>query len=125
MSNKSLLALAAFAALSTAAFAQDADPSGQFATQIQSARTRADVQAEAVAAVARGALRPSNPHASAYVQPVLQSAKTHAQVVAEFVADREEATAMLSEDSGSAYLAKANSVRADHQYLAGTPRAAY
>jgi hypothetical protein len=87
--NKSLITLAAVAAFSGAVFAQEADPSGQFALQVQSTRSRADVQAEAVAAVAAGKLRPSNPHASAYVQPALTSNTTRAQVVAEFLADRD------------------------------------
>ncbi|HUR89771.1 MAG TPA: DUF4148 domain-containing protein [Ramlibacter sp.] len=116
--NKSLITLAAVAAFSGAVFAQDADPSGQFALQIQSSRTRADVQAEAVAAVARGALRPSNPHASASVQPVLNSSTTRSDVVAQFLADREEATAMVAEDSGSSYLARAGAVHNVHEYLA-------
>ena len=116
--NKSLITLAAVAAFSGAVFAQDADPSGQFALQFQSTRARADVQAEAVAAVARGALRPSNPHASANVQPVLKSDTTRAQVTAEFVADRDEANAMVAEDSGSAYLAKANTQHTVREFLA-------
>ena len=115
--KKSLITLAAVALVSGAAFAGEADPSGQFAQQITSTRTRAEVNAEAVAGVARGAFRPSNPHASAYVQPALNSTTTRAQVVAEFLADREEALAMTGEDSGSAYLAKAN-VHHTNQYLA-------
>jgi len=71
--NKSLLTLAAVALVSASAFAGEADPSGQFALQTDSTRTRAEVKAEAVAAVARGATRPSNPHASASVQPPLQT----------------------------------------------------
>src|SRR3569623_3411379 len=123
--NKSLLTLAAVAACSSAAFAQDADPSGQVALQFQSSRTRAEVQAEAVAAVARGALRPSIANPSAYVQPALQSNTTRAQGVAEFLADRVEANARLAEDSGSVYLAKANTPQAAREYLAGTPRSAF
>jgi hypothetical protein len=115
------LTLAALALASGAAFAGEADPSGQFALQIQGQRTRAEVSAEAVAGVARGAFRPSNPHASEHVQAVLQSGTTRAQVVAEFLADREEAVAMTGEDSGSAYLAKAGTPHRDRQYLAGTP----
>jgi hypothetical protein len=120
----SLIALAAVAVTvaSGAAFAQDADPSGQFALQIDSSRTRAEVHAEAVAAVARGALRPSNPHASAHVQPVLDSTTTRAQVVAAFLASREEAAAMTGEDSGATYLAKAAHGKASHEYLASNTR---
>ena len=124
--KNSLIALAAIATLASgAAFAGEADPSGQFALQFQGSRTRAEVQAEAVAAVARGALRPSNPHASEHVQPVLNSNTTRAQVVAEFLADRDEANAMVAEDSGSTYLAKANTPQAAREYLAGTPRSAF
>src|SRR5438045_6580798 len=119
--KKSLLSLAAIALVSGAAFAGEVDPSGQFALQIGGQRTRAEVNAEAVAGVARGAFRPSNPHGSAYVQPVLNTTTTREQVVAEFLADREEATAMTGEDSGSAYLAKAGNAHRDHQYLAGAP----
>ena len=116
----SLIALAAVAATiaSGAAFAQDADPSGQFALQVHSSRTRAAVQAEANAAVARGALRPSNPHASAHVQPVLDTTTTRAQVVAEFLASRDEVAAMTGEDSGSTYLAKSTHGQPAHDYLA-------
>jgi hypothetical protein len=116
--KKSLITLAAVALVSSAAFAGEVDPAGQFATQITSERTRAEVNAEAVAAIAAGKLRPSNPHGSAYVQPKLESSLTRAQVVAEFLADREEAVAMTSEDSGSAYLAKANHVHRTNEYLA-------
>jgi hypothetical protein len=119
--KKSLITLAAVALVSGAAFAGEADPSGQFAQQVTSQRSRAEVNAEAVAAVAAGALRPSNPHASAYVQPALKSTTTRAQVVAEFLADRDEAAAMVAEDSGSSYLAKLGNGARDNQYLAGTP----
>ena len=121
MSKKSLITLAAMAALSTAAFADYADASGQFATQVQPSRARAEVQAEAVAAVAQGALRPSNANPSAYVQPRVQSAKSRADVLAEFLANRDQATALIGEDSGSTQLAKGATKRADHEYLAGTP----
>ena len=65
--NKSLLALAAVALMSGAAFAGDADPAGQFALQIQGQRTRAEVNSEAVAAVAAGATAPSAIPASSRV----------------------------------------------------------
>ena len=119
--NKSLLSLAAIALVSGAAFAGEADPSGQFALQIAGQRTRAEVNAEAVNAVAAGKLRPSNPHASAYVQPALNTTTTRAQVVGEFLANRDEAAAMAGEDSGSAYIAKLGTPSAYREYLAGTP----
>jgi hypothetical protein len=119
--KKSLLSLAAIALVSSAAFAGEADPSGQFALQIAGQRTRAEVNAEAVSAVAAGKLRPSNPHASASVQPALNSTTTRAQVVAEFLANRDEAVAMTGEDSGAAYIAKLGTPSAYHEYVAGTP----
>ena len=119
--KKSLLSLAALTLVSGAVFAGEADPSGQFALQIAGQRTRAEVNAETVGAIAAGQLRPSNPHASAYVQPVLNTATTRTQVVGEFLANRGEAVAMTGEDSGAAYLAKLGNQSADREYLAGTP----
>jgi len=73
--KNSLIALAAVATLvSGAAFAGEADPSGQFALQIDGARTRAEVQAEAFAAVQAGNTKPSAIPASSKVQaPVTSS----------------------------------------------------
>ena len=115
--KKSLITLAAVLAAG-AAFAGEVDPAGQFATQIEGQRTRAEVNAEAVAAIAAGKLRPSNTHASAYVQPKLESTTTRAEVVADFLAHRDEVAAFTSEDSGSAYLAKAGNAVRTNQYLA-------
>jgi hypothetical protein len=115
--KKSLITLAVLLAAG-AAFAGEVDPAGQFATQVQSQRTRAEVNAEAVAAIAAGQLRPSNPHASAHVQPKLNSTTTRAQVVGEFLANRDEALAVTGEDSGSAYFAKARNVAPANEYLA-------
>jgi hypothetical protein len=120
--SKSLFAIAAFAAIASgAAFAGDADPSQQYALQFQGSRTRAEVNAEAVAAVAAGNTQPSATPAIQRPQPVLTSGQTRGRVQAEFMADREEATAMTAEDSGSAYLAKFATVRNPNQYFAGTP----
>jgi outer membrane protein W len=72
--KNSLIALAAVATLASgAAFAGEADPSGQFALQIEGARTRAEVKAEAVAAVQSGATRPSAIPASSKVQEQVKS----------------------------------------------------
>jgi hypothetical protein len=72
--SKTLLAIAAFATIASgAAFAGEADPSQQFALQVQGSRTRAEVNAEAVAAVAAGNTKPSAAPASSRVQPVLAS----------------------------------------------------
>jgi predicted polyphosphate/ATP-dependent NAD kinase len=114
---KPVIALAIGVSASWAVFAMDPDPSGQFALQIAGERTRADVRSEAIAAVSAGQLRPSNPDASAYVQPMLSSTKTRAQVEAEFRAKRAEATALTSEDSGSAYLANSGAARRMTEYV--------
>lgn len=87
--KKSLLAFAVLSAACGLAFAEDPDPSGQFALQIVSTRTRADVAAEAVAAIEAGQLRPSNLGASARAQPVLDTSTTRAQVLSELMAERE------------------------------------
>jgi hypothetical protein len=79
--KKSLFALAAVALVSGAAFAGEADPSGQFALQIQGQRTRAEVNAEAVAAVADNA-RSIGP-AIWKTQPALKSTVDAAAVRAE------------------------------------------
>lgn len=71
--KKSLLTLAAVALVSGTAFAGEADPAGQFALQVQGQRTRAEVNAEAVAAVAAGATAPSSIPASSKVQPLMTS----------------------------------------------------
>jgi hypothetical protein len=114
--NKSLMTLAIFSLASGLALAEDPDPSGQFALQISSERTRADVYAEAVAAVAAGQLRPSNPHASAHVQPKLESTTTHEQVLKDFVANRAEAMARTSEDGGSTYLPRPGVAARAYEY---------
>ena len=120
--SKTLLAIAAFATIASgAAFASDVDPSQQFALQIQGSRTRAEVAAEAVSAVAAGNTRPSNTPAIQRPQERLTSGTTRAQVQGEFTGAREEATAMTAEDSGSAYLSKVAKVRSVNQYLAGSP----
>jgi hypothetical protein len=116
--NKSLVALTAVALISGAAFASDADPSGQFALQASSQRSRSEVNAEAVAAVQAGETQPSKIPLIGKVQQKLLSSTTRAQVVAEFLADRDAAQALNIEDSGSAYLAKADNVTRANQYLA-------
>jgi hypothetical protein len=119
MNTKSIIAVAAFAALASGAtFAQEADPAGQFAQQVQSTKTRADVQAELAAYKQAGV----NPWSTSY-NPTreFQSTKTRAQVQSEFIADRASVAALTSEDSGSAYLSQ-NGVRSvADTTLAGTP----
>jgi hypothetical protein len=117
--NKSLLTLAAVATFASASFAMDADPSGQFAQQVDSSRTRAQVSAEAVAAVKAGETSPSKIPLIGKVQPKLTSSTTRADVTAQFLASRDEAEAMTAEDSGSVYLAKSTHVREVPHYVAG------
>ena len=119
--KKSLITLAAVALVSGAAFAQDADPAGQFATQVNSSLTRAQVNAEVVAAVKAGDTSPSKIPLIGKVQPELKSGVSRAEVVAQFIADREEAEAMTAEDSGSTYLAKNSFTRDTNRVLAGSP----
>jgi hypothetical protein len=72
--KNSLIALAAVATLvSGAAFAGEADPSGQFALQIEGSRTRAEVQAEAFAAVQAGNTKPSAIPTGSKVQAPMKS----------------------------------------------------
>ncbi len=70
--KKSLLAIAAVVA-AAGAFAGEVDPAGQFAVQIEGQRTRAEVNAEAVAAVAAGTASPSVIATGSKVQPQIKS----------------------------------------------------
>ena len=80
--KKPLLVIAALVA-AAGAFAGEADPAGQFAQQIEGQRTRAEVNAEAVAAVAAGATAPSAIPASSKVQPRVTSTLEAAAVRAQ------------------------------------------
>lgn len=122
MSKKSLIPLAAITALSTAAFAGDPDPSGQFALQLQNSRPRAEVRADLDCALAQGQVRARITPASSWVQPAVHSTQTRAEVTAEYLASRDEVAAMTGEDSGSMLLAKSGATQGDHEYLAGTPQ---
>jgi hypothetical protein len=122
MSKKSLIVLAAMAALSGAAFADDADPSGQFALQLQNSVSRAEVRADLDAALAKGQVHAGIPPAGSWVQPAVHSTKTRAEVTAEYLASRDEVAAMTGEDSGSMLLAKSGNAQGDREYLAGTPK---
>ncbi len=70
--KKSLFAIAALVA-AAGAIAGEVDPAGQFAVQIEGQRTRAEVNAEAVAAVQSGATQPSAVPASSKVQAPVTS----------------------------------------------------
>ncbi len=115
MNSRSLIALAAFAALaSTAARADDITIDN---TPFQSVRSRAEVQAE-LAQYKRAGV---NPWSISYNQLAqFKSAQTREQVQAEFRAERDFVAAMNAEDSGSVYLSQL-----PHSYggttLAGTP----
>ena len=117
--NRSTLALAAV--LSVAAFgahADDADPSGQFATTVGSAGTRAAVQAQLVDYKKAGV----NPWSTSY-NPLasFRSEKTRQQVTDEYLASRNAVAAMTAEDSGSAYLAGTRQAIDASRQLAGQP----
>jgi hypothetical protein len=84
MNTKSILAIAAFAALaSVGAQAGEADlsagPSGQVAVQSQGTRSRADVQAEAVAAVANRSTEPAGSRVAAPLKSSVEKSTVRAQ----------------------------------------------
>ncbi len=70
--KKSLLVHAVLATIASAAYAGEADPAGQYALQIEGSRTRAEVEAEAIAAVEAGTKATSVP-AGSKVQPAVDS----------------------------------------------------
>jgi hypothetical protein len=119
--NTMKLSRLAFAALSLSAltaFADDMDPSGQFAATAAAApATRAAVQAQLVGYRHAGV----NPWSTSY-NPLksFQSQKTRAQVTGEYLASRGAVAAMTAEDSGSAFLAARQQADAARQ-LAGQP----
>jgi hypothetical protein len=116
MNAKSILAVAAFATLASAA--ARADDITVDTTPFQSVKTRAEVQAE-LSQYTQAGVNPwstrYNPFAS------FKSTLTREQVQAEFRAEREQIAAMTSEDSGSAYLTHVAQVRNTGTTLAGTP----
>jgi hypothetical protein len=116
MNSKAILAIAAFAALAgTAARADDITVDSQ---QFQSAKSRAEVQAELAQYQKAGV----NPWSTRY-NPLagFQSTKSRAQVQAEYVAERNQVAALTGEDSGSAYLTQVAASRTVGTTLAGTP----
>jgi hypothetical protein len=84
-----------------------------------STRTRAEVVADLAAFKQSGA----NPWAASY-NPLrhFRSTTTRDAVVAAYLVSRDEVKALNGEDSGSVYLAKANTSQAVGQMLAGVPR---
>jgi hypothetical protein len=118
MNAKTVFAVAAFAALASAA--ARADDITIDTTPFHSQRTRAEVQAELMQYRQAGV----NPWSTSY-NPLkgFQSTVAREQVQAEFLSNRNAVAAMTSEDSGSAYLtqvAAANS-RSNGTNLAGKP----
>jgi hypothetical protein len=111
--------LLAAAALTTAAFAAQADEAdaSQYGVQLNGARNRTEVQAELGQYQTTGV----NPWSIQY-NPLngFRSTKTRAQVQAEYLADRDAVAAFTAEDSGSTYLAARQPSRAAAQF-AGQP----
>ena len=105
--NRRLIALsiaaAAAATFAGGAFAESPDPSGQFAQQVASTKSRAEVVAELQDYKRSGV----NPWSMSY-NPLrtFKSATTREAVVAEFLDSRDQVAAFHGEDSGSAYLAR-------------------
>ena len=117
--NRTRLALAAVLSVAAvAAHADDADPSGQFATTVNSQATRAQVTAQYKAFRASGV----NPWSNSY-NPLarFKAEKTRQEVRAEYLADRQETSAMTGEDSGSAYLSARGPATNAGRQLAGEP----
>jgi hypothetical protein len=119
MNSKALFAVAAFAAF--AAFASAAARADDITidnTPFQSARTRAEAQAELGQYKQAGV----NPWSTYYNQLAgFHSTRTRAEVQAEYRAERDQVAIMNREDSGSAYLAQLPGVHNVSTTLAGTP----
>lgn len=80
MNAKSLIALAAFAAIASgAARAESPDAGAQYATQIDGSRTRAEVQAEAARVPATRSLEPAGSRVAAPVTSKLDRDTVRAQ----------------------------------------------
>jgi hypothetical protein len=115
MNSKTILAVAAFAALASAG--ARADDITIDNTPFNSSRTRAEVQAELAQFQQAGV----NPWSIRYNQLAgFKSAKSRAQVQAEYIAERDQVAVMTAEDSGSSYLTQV-AARQVGTTLAGTP----
>jgi hypothetical protein len=103
------------AALSTAAFAAQADAfdAPEFAKQFNGSKSRAEVQAE-LGQYKQSRVNPwsttHNPLAS------FKSDRTRAQVQADYIASRNRVAAFTGEDSGSSYLAGNRPAQATQQF---------
>lgn len=116
MNSKTLLAVAAVAAIASSA--ARADDITIDTTPFQSARTRAEVQADLFQYKQAGV----NPWSNRYNQLAqFKSSKSRDEVQAEYRAERAAVAALNGEDSGSAYLTQTAATRTVGTTLAGTP----
>ena len=119
--NRRLVALniatAAAATFAGGAFAESPDPSGQFAHQAASTKSRAQVVAELQEYKRAGV----NPWSMSY-DPLrtFKSTTTREAVVADFLDSRDRVAAFNGEDSGSAYLARNGHQPAPNEHMAQT-----
>ncbi|MBC7604016.1 MAG: DUF4148 domain-containing protein [Ramlibacter sp.] len=117
--TRTLIVAALTVAGAVASFGAQADEAdgSQFATQFNSTKTRAEVQADMTQFKKQGTSVWStqyNPLAK------FESQRSRVDVQADFIANRDAVAAMTSEDSGSAYLAK-HDVAPTFTRYAGTP----
>ena len=103
------------AALSTAAFAAQADAfdAPEFAQPFNGSKSRAEVQGE----LGQFQQARVNPWSTSY-NPLagFQSGRTRSDVQADYIASRSRVAAFTGEDSGSAYLAQSRTVPAPRQF---------
>jgi hypothetical protein len=114
----SRLAIAALSFAAVAAYADDADLSGQFANGVAGSQSRSQVQAQLAEYRQSGV----NPWSISY-NPLksFKSERSRAEVQAEYIAGRDTVTAMTAEDSGAAYLAAHKPAAEASRQLAGQP----
>ena len=117
------IAAAAAATFAGGAVAESPDPSGQFAPQVTSPKSRGEVVAELQEYKRSGV----NPWSMSY-NPLrtFRSTTTREAVAAEFLGSRDQVAAFNGEDSGSAYLARNGHQPSPDEHLAqtATPAAA-
>jgi hypothetical protein len=120
MNIKSILAIAAVAALSSGFASADEADGSQYGIQFHGQRTRAEVKAELVGFQKAGV----NPWDQAY-NPLtaFNSTLDRAQVTAQYIASRAQVASFAGEDSGSVYLAQHNHHAPDGVSVAGQPGA--
>lgn len=113
----SRIVIAALSLSAVAAYAEGADPAGQFAASVAGQSTRTEVQAQLTGYKQAGV----NPWSTSY-NPLksFQSNRSRAEVTSEFLGSRAAVAAMTGEDSGSAYLATRQG-SGDVRHLAGQP----